>query len=547
MRPRNAPSRTSRNQPPANVDVGVLHGILERSRSTPLGTEDYATLKSAVDTLAIITQQLELKGASVERLRKMLFGTSSEKSRDILGRPDEEKGAASKPSGSKRNDGGEEKSPGHGRNGVDAYPGATKHQVQHPSVKTGECCPDCGRGKVYPMKDPASLLRVTGMAPLVANVWECERLRCNGCLKVFTAPAPAGIGEEKYDASAAAMLGVLRFDLGVPHNRIEKLQQSAGVPFPASTQWDVIDEKCELLEPAYEELLQQAARGEVLHNDDTPMKVLELMAQTPQEAKDAGATDEMAERTGIRTTGIVAATGDRKITLFFTGRKHAGDNLEDVLKRRPATMEAAIQMCDGLSHNVAGDFKTILGICLIHARRNFVDVVSSFPEESRYVIEQVAKVYAHEADTQDQKLTKAERLIYHQRHSGPVMAELKTWMKQQMDGRIVEPNSPLGEAIRYALKRWEALTLFLRIAGAPLDNNVCERVLKKAIMHRKNSLFYKSVRGAHVGDVFMSLIHTATLNGADPFHYLVTLMRNAAAVAQSPSEWMPWNYQQNAA
>jgi hypothetical protein len=92
------------------------------------------------------------------------------------------------------------------------------------------------------------------------------------------------------------------------------------------------------------------------------------------------------------------------------------------------------------------------------------------------------------------------------------------------------------------LRHWEKLTLFLRQAGAPLDNNVCERALKKAILHRKNALFYKTQNGARVGDLFMSLIYTCQLNEANPFDYLTQLQRHADAVAASPELWMPWNY-----
>jgi hypothetical protein len=93
-------------------------------------------------------------------------------------------------------------------------------------------------------------------------------------------------------------------------------------------------------------------------------------------------------------------------------------------------------------------------------------------------------------------------------------------------------------------KHWEKLTLFLRQAGAPLDNNLCERALKKAILHRKNSLFYKTRKGARVGDLFMSLVHTAELCGTNPFDYLTELQRHAADLQQNPQEWMPWNYRQ---
>ena len=106
----------------------------------------------------------------------------------------------------------------------------------------------------------------------------------------------------------------------------------------------------------------------------------------------------------------------------------------------------------------------------------------------------------------------------------------------------VEPNSGLGQAITYMQNHWEKLTLFLRVPGAPLDNNLCERALKKAILHRKNSLFYRTLNGAQVGDLFMSLIHTAELHQVEPFDYLVALQRHDAAVALDPAAWMPWNY-----
>jgi hypothetical protein len=118
-------------------------------------------------------------------------------------------------------------------------------------------------------------------------------------------------------------------------------------------------------------------------------------------------------------------------------------------------------------------------------------------------------------------------------------------LQRQFDEKLVEPNSALGEAISYLLKRWDALTLFLRKAGAPLDNNTCEQALKKAILHRKGSLFYRSRNGARVGDIYMTLIHTCELNGANPLDYLNQLQLHAADVAQHPDQWMPWNYRDN--
>jgi hypothetical protein len=122
------------------------------------------------------------------------------------------------------------------------------------------------------------------------------------------------------------------------------------------------------------------------------------------------------------------------------------------------------------------------------------------------------------------------------------MAALRAWMKEQFDTKRVEPNSGLGGAFAYLLKRWDALTLFLRVRDAPLDNNMSERALKRSIRHRRASLFYRSCRGALVGDVYMALIYTTELHGGDPFQYLTALMTYARDVAARPAEWLPWNY-----
>ena len=234
----------------------------------------------------------------------------------------------------------------------------------------------------------------------------------------------------------------------------------------------------------------------------------------------------------------------RRIVLYFTGQRHAGENLADVLAKRASGLDPPLQMCDGLNRNVPGAMKTILGNCLAHARRQFVDVVSGFPDEVEHVIDELSLVYQHDARARSVGMAAEERLRLHQEESGPVMDRLKIWLEGLLAQKKVEPNSGLGKAIAYSLKRWERLTLFLRQAGAPLDNNLTERMLKKAIAHRKNSLFYKTANGAAVGDLYMALIATVKLAKADPFDYLNTLQRHAQQVAARPADWMPWNYRE---
>jgi hypothetical protein len=124
------------------------------------------------------------------------------------------------------------------------------------------------------------------------------------------------------------------------------------------------------------------------------------------------------------------------------------------------------------------------------------------------------------------------------------MADLLRWMNEQFDKHLVEPNSGLGKALRYLIRHWDELTLFLRKAGAPLDNNLCERVLKRAILHRKGSMFYKTVSGAEVGDIYMSLIHTCQLCNVNPFEYLNALAHHAQDVIGHAANWLPWNYRE---
>jgi hypothetical protein len=329
------------------------------------------------------------------------------------------------------------------------------------------------------------------------------------------------------------MIALLKYGSGFPFNRLEGLQDSLGIPLPASTQWDIVEKVGDQIHPAFRELIRQAAQGEVIHNDDTTMKILSLMKENDKNEP---------ERKGMFTTGILSVLDGRKIALFFTGRKHAGENMADLLKQRKSDLNPPIQMCDALSRNLSKDFETILANCMAHGRRKFVDVTWNFPEECRHVIETLAQVYKNDEVAKDLNMSPAERLAFHQTESGPLMEQLKIWFNDQFDQKKVEPNSGLGQAISYMLKHWEALTLFLREPNAPLDNNICEQALKKAILHRKNALFYKTEHGAYIGDMFMSLIHTCNLGGVNPFDYITALQKHSSEVFKNPQNWMPWNY-----
>jgi transposase len=495
-----------------DVNLDELDQIIERSTHTPLSQGEGQKLKTALHAMA----------------DRLIRKRSTEKTSEVLNTS-----AAAAPAENSPTE--EAISAGHGRNSAAAFTGARRVSIAHATLHSGDPCPECREGRVYRQKEPATLVRIVGQAPLEATVFEMERLRCNACGEVFTAAEPETAGQDKYDVTAVAMIALLKYSTGVPFKRLERLEGQLGMPLPAATQWELMEAAAKGMRPVLDELIRQAAQGGVMHNDDTGMRILQLVREPGD------------PRTGTFTSGIVSLVGVWRIALFFTGAKHAGENIAEVLKRRARELPPPIQMCDALSRNTPKTAETLLANCLAHGRRQFVELVESFPEECRYVLETLRGVYHNDALTREQELSAEKRLRFHQEHSGPLMTELHEWMEAQLAEHKTEPNSGLGKAISYLLNHWTKLTLFLRQAGAPIDNNIVERALKKAILNRKNALFYKTLNGAGVGDLFMSLIHTCELNGANPLDYLTELQRHSAELSARSSEWMPWNYRETLA
>lgn len=556
--------------PVMTIDRQRLEQMLQRAKAALPG-EDHELICALVRTVDWFKEQLARKDAKLAEMRNALLGAKSERTKDIKSRLDEraseaanEDGAAdSHPelvgtaeragderkteppaaSGKRDTKAKEKRNKGlaHGRNGAADFPGANKIPVPHPRLRVGDKCPKPCDGRLH-RYEVSPHLYLFGRAPIGADLYECEQLRCGSCGAIFTAPAPERAQGKKHDETVPATVAMLRYGAGLPHYRLAKVQKAVGVPLPASTQWDLVDQKTDGLLPVFRVLLSVGAQRDLVHNDDTNMPVLSLAADIKAELAAASNKDDV--RTGLFTTSVVCRGDGCDIALFFTGRRHAGENLRDLLLQRASDLGPVMQMCDGLERNLPKELETIVSNCLGHGRRNFVKVADNFPHQCLHVLDELARVYRVEALARAQGLDPEARLRLHQQRSGPVMDALEQWMKEQLASKKVEPNSGLGRAINYMLKRWKKLTLFLRLPGAAIDNNICERALKKAVLHRKNSLFYKTERGALAGDVFMTLIHTAELNGIDPLHYLTALMQHPRAVQDAPEQWLPWNYRQ---
>ena len=522
------------------ADEAQLASVAQRLENRSLEPGDYELLKVVIDTVCFLSRQVQQKATSIQRLLRLIFGARTEKTATVL-----KQTAANRPSSEAASEAGQAKRKGHGRRAAATYWGAKKVRVPHAQLKAGDVCPDCTTGKLHDTGRPAVLLQLYAQPIIAGTVFEVEKLRCALCGKLFSATAPPEAGQEKYNDNVAPMLAAMRYGYGLPMNRIEQMQQDCGVPLPAGTQWELIAAHAQELTPVFDEFLNQAACSDVFYNDDTTARILALETQIREAEK--ASPDDTKLRTGIFTTCVIATRGLRTFALFFSGGRHAGENLQAVLDRRPPDLPPPIQMCDGLSRNWPLTTATLRGNCNSHGRRGFVTVADAFPEECAHVLETMQQVYKHDAHTQREALSDDQRLSFHQQHSGPLMTALKQWMEEKLESKQVEPNGSLGEAFNYMLKRWEPLTLFLRQPGAPLDNNICERAMKTSIRHRNNSLFYKTENGAHVGDLFMSLIHTCRLARTNPFDYLTTLRRYIRHVRDDPAAWLPWNYQTTAA
>jgi transposase len=488
------------------INLPELDRIILLTKSN-LGKDDYAELRSAYEVLC-----------------NFLHAPfrNSEKADEVLGDTPDEPVAAEKP-----------KKPGHGRTPLGKFKGAKEAEVKHPDLKPGQPCPcGCG-GKVYLVKRRLKIRRFSGQPPIVLTIYSVEQLRCNVCDEMFPAPLPEKAGFKTYDATAVSQIALFKYGAGVPFYRQAGLLGCLGVPIAVATQYEVVAAAIPEIRPAYTELVRLAAQAKLSYMDDTWMRILNF-TRPPGD-----------KRTGIHTSAILADNGAYRIGLFFTGREHAGENATELRKLREPNLPAMIQMSDALSCNFTGlgsDDAIVACCCLVHGRRNFVKIVDSFPKDCRYVIKTIGSIYGNDKHCRENNLDPTARLRFHQENSGPPMEELNKWLNERFDKKLVERNSLLGKAIQYMLNQWEEMTQFLRVAGAPLDSSLAEQAIKKVILHRKNSLFYKTAKGAMTGDIYMSLIYTCQLNGANPFEYLTELQRNAAEVKAKPGEWMPWNY-----
>ena len=531
--------------------------LIERLNKKCLQEKDYDLLADVLRAMVWLSFSLQEKELSVRRLRK-IFGIKTESAKKLMelahgksldkehdqnstensSKEDEKAGSNNENQAhQKKSDGADEekdKPKNHGHRPSTDYTEATEIPISNRTLKKGDICPECLKGKLFQLK-PGTVLHIVGQPWLKMEIFRPERLRCAVCGKIFTAALPKDAADSRVDVSAKAIVTLLKYRGGVPFYRQEQIQKILGTPISASEIFEMTEEVANIVQPIYEALLQVAADAEILHNDDTKATIL-------SRSKELENSQEKPERTGTRTSVIVAVLKSIgvQVGLFFTGWKHAGENLDDLLDARSEGLPMPIQECDPLSHNVPKNHSTQLGNCLAHLRRKFYELAEVWPREVIKIIGDFSSLFKNEniAPKDPEK-----RLEWHREKSSSLMDGLKKFCDDLIHEKKVEPNSSLGKAIAYMNNHWKEFTLFLRVPGVPLTNNSGERLIKRSVLNRKNSYFFRNETGAKIADILMSVMETCVLNEINPQNFLIAVQQNEEDVRKNPTLWLPWVYE----
>ncbi|HEY6400828.1 MAG TPA: transposase [Blastocatellia bacterium] len=228
-------------------------------------------------------------------------------------------------------------------------------------MKAGDDCPASCGGRLYDLKEPTALIQFTGQPLITATKFEREALRCAKCQQRYVAPLPEGVNEERYDATCDTTIALMRYGGGLPWHRQAGLQAMGGMPLGEATMWERCEETADAAMGIFLRLTRLAANGEVMHTDDTWVRILSCLKEDKEEKGRA-----------TQTSGIVVKAGGRKIALYLSGRRHAGENLAELLTKREKGLARPIQMSDALAANTSVEKNVVRAYCLAHARKQAV-------------------------------------------------------------------------------------------------------------------------------------------------------------------------------
>lgn len=537
-----------------DIDIKELDALIIRvtdacENDLALSNEDLRLLLNALLTLTTLQDKLSDKNITIAKLRKLsgIVASSEKLSKAIGNKSDDNKGKDDKDKeDKKRKKKLKLKNIKKDKPKVDIVKPET---VYHPieSLTKGDICPECEIGKLYKY-EPSTLFRITGQSPLKSCKHICERLRCNACLAYFTAELPEevkidGNTHQRFAYSARTYIAMSKCFMGSPYYRQESFQNLVGVPVTASTAYDQCAFVSDDIYPVFETINRLSSNARHFHIDDTSCRINDQKPIMKPDRK--GGKDKL--RSGIYCSVLLAELEDHhKIVIFQSSLGHAGELIDEILINRSKERPPPIIMSDALSSNVPTvKIDTILSLCNCHSRRLFFDLLEYYPIEIEYILKEYGRIWHYNAHCRDKKHSKKKRFRIHRMLSLKVMKNIKEYVEELLKAEGIEENSRMGVALRYFINHWDGLSKFCVLEGVEIDNNAVEQMIKIAVRLRKNSLFYKTARGAQVSDVITSMIMTASENGVNAFDYLTQLQQNKDQVKAHPEKWLPWNYLEN--
>ena len=476
-----------------------IEALIERLDKQALAKEDYPVLTNLIKAIVWMNFSLQEKQLSIQRLRS-IFGIKTESAKSLAklmaqaqaaedeaaaasSNQTDEQSAVPDQNGEPEEDTPTKKNPPeakgkHGHRPSSDYTQAKILDIAHEFLKKGSLCPSCDKGKLFNLS-PGSVLRIVGQPWLQVEIYRPERLRCAVCGKIFTANLPPEVATESRAASSAkAIVSLLKYRGGVPFYRQGQIQDILGTPISPSEIWEMTEDVADAVQPVYVVMCEHASAAELMQNDDTKARILSVM----KDREERKGTPDEDKRTGIFTTAILAVLQNInvKISLFFTGVKHAGENLDDLLNKRPKGLSVPIQQCDG-GNNVPEHHDTDLSNCNAHARRKFYELVTTWPKIVVKIIGWYSTVFANEKQAPPDPLL---RLKWHQDHSAPAMQEMKSYCDTLIKQKEIEPNSSMGKAIAYLNNHWRELqnSIQAQIRACCADSVFCKLPKAQQVM-----------------------------------------------------------------
>jgi hypothetical protein len=447
---------------------------------------------------------------------------------------------------------------GHGRNGAAAFTTAREYVHALGLGLLGALCTACGVGRMGPYRDKV-IIRVVGQSIFAAERHRFQQARCRLCGVILRADGTDlvldGLGTSyvTYHWSACAMLIVMHYFAGAPFKRLEALHQGWGIPMPDANQWQLVDRCHDLLAPLYKAIERHGIQhGISLLIDDTGSMIIELRRQIQEETAALQLLGESTRnlRTGINSTGVYLQTDQGTVVLFFTGRHHAGEIIDQLLAHRRlvarATEKKLIKVTDAASKNFDHAQGDLLeeAVCNAHAFLKFRAIKDAFPVEYALAGEVYKNVFDNDDEAKARGLDDHERMLHHRTHSKPQMERLRQMCKDKVEAGLVEPHSPLWEPLSFVINQWDRLIRFYEVPGVPIHTNLVEQTLIIPVRYLAGSFAYKTQNGADVGDRHMSLVATANANGVEPVAYLTECLENHRDLAERPEHYLPWAYKE---